>query len=168
MSELTHGTVNEGFKAYPKGSIEQLTTNFQPWEFDCKGNDNHDTIICMELITKLQGLRNLLNRWVEHGFINKIDDSKEIGIKITSGHRCESHNRHIGGAKDSKHILGIAVDCKVTNLQNPRYDKLVMVAHGHLGFTGLGVYVNRMHLDVRPESECPYGFALWPENKGLK
>lgn len=34
------------------------------------------------------------------------------GGKITSGARCETHNREVGGAEHSQHMRGLAIDWK--------------------------------------------------------
>ena len=70
-------------------------------------------------------------------------------VKITSSTRCPEHNMNIGGAPQSKHLLGIAADIQVTNTPPS-------VVHTYLETTypnafGLGLYPSFVHLDVRPE-----------------
>ena len=70
---------------------------------------------------------------------------------ITSGYRCKEHNEKVGGAKNSPHMLGLAVDVKVRGTD--AYD-LVRIAI-NIGFTGIGINQkgkNRfVHLDIMPE-----------------
>lgn len=38
-------------------------------------------------------------------------------IKITSGYRCEKHNKEVGGVANSKHMKGLACDITASDLQ---------------------------------------------------
>lgn len=70
-------------------------------------------------------------------------------VIITSGHRCAKHNANVGGAKASKHLLGIAADIKVKDvassavaayLESKYPDKYGIGRYPRHGFT---------HIDVR-------------------
>ena len=70
--------------------------HFKKNEFDCAcgcGKNNID----IELIERLDRIRSALN----------------MPMKITSGCRCEEHNRKVGGKADSSHLYGLAVDFHV-------------------------------------------------------
>ena len=46
-------------------------------------------------------------------FLNKLELAREIAdipFKITSGARCNKHNKEVGGVDDSAHTKGLAVD----------------------------------------------------------
>lgn len=64
-------------------------------------------------------------------------------MRIVSGYRCPVHNRAVGGARYSRHMLGQAVDvpagyCTVDQAKAA-------------GFRGIGVCRGRVvHLDIRP------------------
>jgi len=105
----------------------QVSPHFQSSEFSCKCCG--ETKINIELILALEKLRVLVNR----------------PIIITSGYRCPQHNVEVGGAKYSQHVLGNAVDIKVTGVSPTK------VAHmaKQCGFTWTKVYSTWTHCDVR-------------------
>lgn len=75
-------------------------------------------------------------------------------ITITSGCRCAEHNYKIGGAKDSQHTLGRAVDIKVKDTEPKKvYDFL---NKGFKNQLGLGLYSGWVHVDTRTN-----GGARW-------
>jgi len=76
----------------------QLTTNFNLQEFACK----HCGVVKLDagLVKKLQELRDSIGK----------------PITITSGYRCEFHNRNVGGVENSQHLLGKAADLVVSGL----------------------------------------------------
>jgi zinc D-Ala-D-Ala carboxypeptidase len=108
----------------------QLTANFNLKEFQCRHCGQ--VKISPKLVNTLQALRNLLNK----------------PIKITSGFRCETHNKNVGGAKNSYHMQGLAADVVIGGVD---YEELVDICF-NLGFTGIGVYKDQgfIHLDIRP------------------
>ena len=69
-------------------------------------------------------------------------------IYITSGYRCPDHNKRVGGASKSQHLLGRAADF---------YSKHVDVEHMHnlldksafSNYIGLGLYNSWLHVDSR-------------------
>lgn len=69
-------------------------------------------------------------------------------IVVNSGARCRRHNKEVGGAPDSAHLVG-AYDIRV-----PNSDELhVMILARSCGFNGIGVWGDgRMHLDDKHES----------------
>ena len=74
----------------------------------------------------------------------------EIGkkFKINSAYRCPEQNTGVGGARNSQHIKGTAVDIAVNNWSPSDRLTLIHVAL-QIGFTGIGVYKNFIHLDTR-------------------
>lgn len=68
-------------------------------------------------------------------------------LSIMSGYRCETHNRRVGGAKNSQHCKGNAADIK-SKSHSPR--EIARMAERILGKTGgIGVYPTFTHVDVR-------------------
>lgn len=70
-------------------------------------------------------------------------------VIILSGYRCPKHNAKVGGAPNSKHMLGIACDITVHGMQARQ---LYAIASEVLkGKGGLGYYPkeNFVHVDVR-------------------
>jgi len=77
---------------------EQLTANFFRDEFACQCGCGFDAISLL-MVDRLQQVREAIN----------------IPIKITSGCRCATHNKAIGGVEDSGHLNGFAVDIPCTD-----------------------------------------------------
>lgn len=68
-------------------------------------------------------------------------------IKVWSGFRCPDHNRHAGGSKWSKHMLGQGADITASKYSP---EELYCLARASELFTGLGIYKTHVHVDVRP------------------
>ena len=107
----------------------QISKNFHLHEFQCK-DGSHQVRLHPTLLTKLQQLRDHLNR----------------PVIITSGYRNPEHNRRVGGAPNSQHLLGTAADIRVSGFTPAR-----LLPHAEaVGFTGIGLYATFLHVDVRP------------------
>lgn len=63
---------------------------------------------------------------------------------ITSGYRCEKHNRAVGGKEDSAHLKGLAADIKC---DDSTFRMMLVPALIHAGFKRIGVYKNYIHVD---------------------
>lgn len=74
---------------------------------------------------------------------------EEARLIVDSGYRCAAHNREVGGAPMSQHLMGAAAD-----VWSPGWSsrELYRVASGIAGVGGLGVsdYRKTLHIDVRP------------------
>jgi len=70
----------------------RLSKNFILKEFESP--DTHEVILHPKVLECIQRLRN----------------STGLPIIITSGYRTPEHNKKVGGAKDSYHLKGMAVD----------------------------------------------------------
>jgi len=118
----------------------QLTKNFKLSEFICKEGKYETMIPDMELVYKLQQLRD------------------EIGkpIKIVSAYRSPAYNQKCGGSPKSQHKLGKAVDIQIAK----NFDYVVDVAR-KLGFTGIGIYDTFVHLDIRDNPNKTRGYSFW-------
>lgn len=68
-------------------------------------------------------------------------------IPIRSGFRDEARNRDAGGAKQSQHLDGNALDLDVSAMSEDERKDLIRTASA-LGFKGIGVYQNSIHLDM--------------------
>lgn len=76
---------------------------------------------------------------------------QELGfpIAINSGYRCEKHNREVGGAARSWHLL-FATDVHPEDGSPEKLTALHELAEAY-GFGGIGQYDAFIHLDLRPE-----------------
>ena len=70
-------------------------------------------------------------------------------IIVTSGYRCEAHNREVGGSPRSWHML-FATDITVDGADRDTLNELYKLAID-LDFGGIGLYESHLHLDIRPE-----------------
>lgn len=68
-------------------------------------------------------------------------------LPVISAKRSEEHNKEVGGAKQSRHIHGDALDIDVSKLSEERRAEFIRMASA-MGFTGIGVYKNSLHLDT--------------------
>ena len=73
-------------------------------------------------------------------------------VVITSGYRCLEHNKQVGGAKLSQHLLGNAADIVVGGVAPEE----VAIVADQIGFPGLGRYAGFTHVDVRANK-----YARW-------
>ncbi|MBF0516964.1 MAG: peptidase M15, partial [Nitrospirae bacterium] len=71
-------------------------------------------------------------------------------LKITSGCRCVSHNKAVGGKSDSAHLKGLAVDIAIDN-SHERY--LVTKAAITAGIERLGIGTSLIHLDIDKDKQ---------------
>ena len=114
----------------------QISKNFKLREFQCK--DGSQLVkVDSQLLRKLQELRNKIGK----------------PIIINSGYRTESHNKAVGGAKNSYHMHGKAVDIRVNGMKPEEIAKIAE----KIGFTGIGIYKNFTHVDIRPVKTKWYG-----------
>lgn len=68
-------------------------------------------------------------------------------LTITSGCRCESHNKTIGGAKKSYHVRGKAADIKVKGFDAMSVYKFL--DNHYQDRLGVILYPTWVHIDVR-------------------
>ena len=81
-----------------RDSTWQLSPSFRVREFACKGSDV--VLIDDELVVLLQCIREHFGK----------------AVTITSGYRTAAHNKSVGGAKSSQHLLGRAADIQVAGV----------------------------------------------------
>lgn len=65
--------------------------------------------------------------------------------------RCEKHNDNVGGARNSLHLKGIAMDCHVRDMSVRELHKIAQMLHTEDGlfWGGLGYYPSwGIHFDV--------------------
>ena len=83
------------------------------------------------------------------GLLEQMRSELGFDIIINSGYRCPEHNAEVGGAPQSWHLL-FATD--VSHEDDDSYKLKAMYKMAlNLGFGGIGLYENHIHLDLRPE-----------------
>jgi zinc D-Ala-D-Ala carboxypeptidase len=112
--------------------------SFSPREIACKGTG--EIAINEPALDKLQALRDKLGK----------------PVLLTSAYRSPEHNAKVGGAKNSKHMLGIAFDVRMENQDPQEFE----AAAREVGFAGFGYYPKQgfMHIDTvaRPSWGTPF------------
>ena len=66
-------------------------------------------------------------------------------LTVTSGCRCEAHNRAVGGSEGSQHLLGRAADIVVEGVPA----SLVQELARNMQMPGIGSYDDFTHIDSR-------------------
>ena len=66
---------------------------------------------------------------------------------IRSGYRCPTHNANVGGARNSRHVIGDAADIAVSGVQAHKVHAFLKRLIGNTG--GLGRYTTFTHIDTR-------------------
>lgn len=130
-------------KTYKKGVAVKLSDNFKSTEFDCHGSGCcTNTLIDDKLVEYVQKIRNHFGK----------------PITVTSGYRCPTHNKRIGGATGSRHSKGQAADIVVKDIA-PR--EVAKYAES-IGILGIGLYETSsdghfVHVDTRDYKSFWYG-----------
>lgn len=78
----------------------------------------------------------------------------DLPIDILSAYRTEKHNKKVGGAKNSMHLEGKALDLrppKGINIES--FYKVIRINAKELGVKGLGKYSTFVHVDIRSSDE---------------
>ena len=104
-----------------------LTKNFSKYEFACKCDCGYDDI-SLDLVDRLQSIRDIIGK----------------PLHINSGLRCNNHNAKVGGAWESEHTTGEAVDiqCEGSPL---RYELLYLLIKK---FNRIGIADNFIHVGI--------------------
>lgn len=88
---------------------------------------------------------------ISFDLVKKLDMARLIAgtpFRITSGYRCESHNKKVGGVDSSSHTNGFAVDISAADSQT-RF--AVVSSLLKVGFERVGVSDSFIHCDVDPK-----------------
>lgn len=113
-----------------------LTNHFDRSEFACKCRCGLDRID-PTLVQKLQRMRDIAG----------------VPITITSGCRCEAHNKSVGGKNDSLHLPGLGGECRAADVVIQGRDVLEMLVFAEdldaFRKGGIGLYLPKgfIHVD---------------------
>ena len=130
-------------KTFKKGISKKISNNFRSDEFDCHGAGCcSKTLIDENLVSYLQKIRDHFGK----------------SVIISSGYRCEKHNKSVGGATASKHKAGMAADIMVTDVKPAEVAKYAE----SIGIKGIGLYETEkdgyfVHIDTRISKSFWYG-----------
>lgn len=125
-----------------------LTDNISRWETTCKCGCSFD-VVDYELLKVVQDTAD---------FFKDKHKSNKVKIIIKSGNRCVNHNRDVGGAVNSQHLTGKALDFILETSDEDgtwfRVSTEDLASYLDVKFHdkyGIGKYPRgRVHLDVRP------------------
>jgi len=109
----------------------KLSRNFNRYEFKCHCGKRELIEPPRELLEVLEDVRLHFKR----------------PVTIMSGYRCKKHNKAVGGAKRSKHKIGIAADIIVSGIAPHKVHKYL--TNKYVGQYGIGRYSKFTHIDVR-------------------
>lgn len=110
-------------KSYAYNDNTQLTKNFNISEFRCKCGGRHNTKNDTVLDAKLQEMLELV---------------KASKVIISSGYRCTTHDRNVGGSGYGPHVEGYAADCCFYDTDGKVIStKLLSCVAQDLGFMGI-------------------------------
>lgn len=84
---------------------------------------------------------DVLDRW------GQVQNAFGVPVQIISGYRDQARNARAGGAPKSQHLDHNAIDIDVSKLSKDERVRLIETASA-MGFTGIGVYDNSLHLDM--------------------
>jgi uncharacterized protein YcbK (DUF882 family) len=107
-----------------------ISEHFSRHEFACHCDCGEDTVDG-ELLTVLEDVR------VHFG----------APVSVSSGHRCPSHNKAVGGGKDSQHLRGRAADINVEGVAP--YKVFAYLDALYPDQYGMGSYTDFTHIDTR-------------------
>lgn len=116
----------------------QLTKNFYKIEFESRdGTKMPDHV--------LQNIKELADN------LQKVRDTLAEAININSGYRSETHNKIVGGVKNSQHLLGKAADVSMKNYTSKELAVIFedLILNGVIKEGGLGLYNGFVHYDIR-------------------
>ncbi len=76
-------------------------------------------------------------------------------LVVTGPARCKSHNAKVGGAPNSRHIKGDALDISIAGMTFTDTVRLVGLAIEE-GAKGIGIAKSFIHIDFRPSGSVVY------------
>ena len=100
-----------------------------------------------------------VDRRIHGGLVSILNSiAQEFGrpLHVISGYRSPTYNAKVGGARRSQHMLGRAVDIRISTLSTAERLRLIALA-SKMGVKGIGIYNNSLHLDIRDGQASYWG-----------
>lgn len=142
-NKTTEVKTSMGYYTVAKYSKTKLSDHFNSNEFDCHGSGCcSQTLINKKLVEYLEKIREHFGK----------------PITVTSGYRCVTHNRNVGGATGSRHAKGDAADIVISGVTPAEVAKYAE----NIGIKGIGLYETSkdghfVHIDTRDIKSFWYG-----------
>lgn len=117
----------------------KLTQNFYLHEFHCKDKDS--TPVPYE---------HLINVFRMATVLQLVRSGIERKLFINSGYRTREHNQEVGGAKNSYHLKGLAVDIHAENMSSSQLMNVIytLKQRGLIRYKELLVYPTHVHFAI--------------------
>ena len=126
----------------PYNSRNQLSQHINAQELRCKCGGTHSITVNTDLIDRIEKLLGV----VADAYKVNV---KDVHINISSANRCKQHDINVGGSGWGMHVVGKALDYRVTcNGQVIDTREIAAIAQ-ELGFTGIG------RIPITPGSNIP-------------
>lgn len=77
--------------------------------------------------------------------LNKARELAGVPFIITSGYRCKTHNKKVGGKDNSAHLRGLAAD--ISTKDSSVRHKILMAVYA-AGFRRVGINKTFIHVDI--------------------
>lgn len=115
-----------------------MTKNFKKHEFECKcGCEMPDDVYSnvIKLAGELQKLRDIF----------------DVPFTPTNAYRCPKHNKAVGGVSKSMHLLGLAADLQIPEIEPHEVAGVIetLMDNGEILMGGVGRYNTFTHMDIR-------------------
>ena len=113
---------------------------FQKSEFDCKCGCGTNHV-----------------HWLFLKMLNQAREMANMPFVITSGCRCEKHNKAIGGKPNSSHLSTVDKECFAADIRcRNSYERALIIKSAVLaGFNRIGIGKDFIHLDHDLDKDQP-------------
>lgn len=115
-----------------------MTKNFKKHEFECNcGCEMPDDVYSN--VIKLAGE------------LQKLRDTFDVPFTPTNAYRCPEHNKAVGGVSKSMHLLGLAADLQIPEIEPHEVAGVIetLMDNGEILMGGVGRYNTFTHMDIR-------------------